>query len=89
MLSRVALAGRMLYSPHLTSQAGKLWQTCYDRYGEGSGYRIDVSQEFQDHFETNEDALATASKVENQVKALWFQIVIDALLEASSFEPDQ
>lgn len=85
LLSRGALAGRMLYAPHLTSQAGALWQACYDRYGEGGGYRVDVSQQFQTHFDTNQDALATALKVENQVKALWIQMVIDALLEASFF----
>ena len=85
LLSRGALAGRMLYAPHLTSQAGALWQACYDRYGEGGGYRVDVSQQFQTHFDTNQDALATALKVENQVKALWIQMVIDALLDASSF----
>jgi hypothetical protein len=89
LLSRVALAGRMLYAPHLTSQAGALWQACHDRYGEGGGYRIDVSQQFQTHFDTDNDALASALKVENQVKALWIQMVIDALLEASSFEEEE
>lgn len=39
VLSRVALAGRMLYAPHLQGQAGELWRACHDRYGEGSGYR--------------------------------------------------
>lgn len=89
LLSRVALAGRMLYAPHLTSQAGALWKACSDRYGEGGGYRIDVSQQFQTHFDTDNDALATALKVENQVKALWIQIVLDALLDASSFEEEK
>jgi transcriptional regulator with XRE-family HTH domain/polyhydroxyalkanoate synthesis regulator phasin len=88
MLSRVALAGRMLYAPHLLGQAGALWQACYDRYGEGGGYRIDVSQQFETHFDTNVDALATMVKVESQVKALWLQMVIEALIEASSFAED-
>lgn len=85
LLSRVALAGRMLYAPHLLSHAGSLWQTCYDRYGEGGGYRVDVSQVFQSHFDSDTDALATAVKVENQIKVLWLQIVIEALTNASSF----
>lgn len=89
LLSRVALSGRMLYAPHLIGQAGALWQACYDRYGEGGGYRIDVSQQFQTHFDTDSDALAAALKVENQVKSLWIQMVIDALLEASSFEEEE
>lgn len=89
VLSRVALAGRMLYAPHLQSQAGALWQTCYNRYGAGGGYRVDVSQEFQDHFDTDTDARATAAKVENQVKALWLQIVVEALIEASSFSEEE
>lgn len=86
VLSRVALAGRMLYAPHLSGQAGDLWRTCHVRYGEGSGYRVDVSQEFQHHFDNDADALATAAKVEKQVNALWIQIVIDALVDASSFK---
>lgn len=89
LLSRVALSGRMLYAPHLTGQAAALWQACYDRYGEGGGYRVDVSQQFQTHFDTDSDALATALKVENQVKSLWIQMVIDALLEASSFVEEE
>ena len=88
LLSRVALAGRMLYAPHLASQAGELWQACFERYGEGGGYRVDVSQQFQDHFETNEDARATALKVENQVKDLWMQNVVDALIGSSSFDDE-
>ncbi len=87
--ARVALAGRMLYAPHLTGQATSLWSACNARYGAGSGYRVDVSEEFQDHFETDPDALATAQKVENQVKALWGQIVVDQLLAASAFEEEE
>jgi transcriptional regulator with XRE-family HTH domain len=86
LLSRVALSGRMLYTPHLTGNAVTLWKACYDRYGGGGGYRIDVSQQFQDHFDTDTDARATAEKVENQVKALWKQIVLDSLVEGSAFE---
>ena len=89
MLSRVALAGRMLYAPHLLGQAGALWQACLSRYGAGSGYRVDVSQQFQDHFDTDSDALATALKVENQVRALWLQFIIEALIDASSFNEDE
>lgn len=85
LLSRGALSGRMLYAPHLSNHAGALWQACYNRYGEGGGYRVDVSQQFQTHFESDADALTTAGKVENNVKTLWIQIVIDALIEASSF----
>jgi hypothetical protein len=79
----------MLYSPHLLSEAGDLWQACFDRYGEGSGYRVEVSQQFQDHFDTNTDALATAVKVENQVKLPWLQIVIDPLIATSLFAEDE
>lgn len=89
LLSRVALAGRMLYAPHLTGQAGDLWHACYVRYGEGGGYRIDVSDLFQTHFDSNSDALATSVKVENQVKALWAQIVINPLKDAASFEGEE
>ena len=88
LLSRVALAGRMLYAPHLSGQATALWNACYARYGAGGGYRIDVSDQFQNHFDTDVDALATAAKVESQVKALWIQIVIDPLKTEASFGND-
>lgn len=85
LLSRVALAGRMLYAPHLLNHADDLWEACLDRYGEGSGYRVDVSLQFQTHFDTNSDATATTVKAENQVKALWSEIVIEPLIENSAF----
>lgn len=86
LLSRVALAGRMLYAPHLTGNATALWSACNARYGGGGGYRVDVSEEFQEHFETDTNALATARNVEKQVESLWIQIVIDPLKDASSFD---
>ena len=88
LLSRVALAGRMLYAPHLSGHAASLWQACHARYGLGGGYRVDVSAEFERHFNSDADALATASKVETQVQALWNQMVIDRLRKASAFEAE-
>ena len=85
LLLRVALAGRMLYAPHL-QQASSLWRACQARYGAGSGYRVDVSEQFQDHFDNDPDAMATAEKVEAQVNALWNQMIIDRLVESSSFD---
>lgn len=88
LLSRVALAGRMLYAPHLLGHATALWQTCNNRYGGGAGYRVDVSQQFEDHFDTDPNALETAAKVESQVKILWEQLVIDLLIDESSFDEE-
>jgi transcriptional regulator with XRE-family HTH domain len=51
-LSRVALAGRTLFSPYL-NQAIEMWDKCEKRYGGGTGYRVDVSGIFQDQFETD------------------------------------
>ena len=87
LLSRVALAGR---NALLTSFDRKRDGPCGAPATLGmvpeSGYRVDVSEQFQHHFDTNSDALNTAAKVEAQVKALWAQIVIDPLKEASAFD---
>lgn len=88
LLIRAALSGRMLYAPHLLNHAGGLWNACKVRYGAGSGYRVDVSGEFERHFETDKDALATAQKVEGQLAVLWSQIVIEPLKASASFDEE-
>jgi transcriptional regulator with XRE-family HTH domain len=87
-LTRVALAGRTLFSPYL-NQAREMWEKCENRYGGGSGYRVDVSSIFQTSFESDEDALTTLQKVEGQVISIWSQIVVDPLAEAASFEDEE
>ncbi|MGM4998259.1 hypothetical protein AB8A05_05935 [Tardiphaga sp. 538_B7_N1_4] len=87
-LTRVALAGRNLYSPYL-SQAVDMWDKCEARYGAGSGYRVDVSAIFQAQFEGDPNAMTATEKVEAQVGSIWEQIVIDPLLEAAAFEDEE
>jgi transcriptional regulator with XRE-family HTH domain len=86
-LTRVALAGRNLFSPYLSEATG-MWEKCEKRYGGGSGYRIDVSGIFQDQFESDAGAMTTSQKVESQVAAIWEQIIVDPLQSASSFEDE-
>lgn len=87
-LSRVALAGRTLYSPYLR-QATEMWGKCEKRYGAGGGYRVDVSGIFQEEFENDEGALATSQKIEHQVAAIWNQIIVEPLERAASFEDEE
>ena len=87
-LTRVALAGRTLFSPYLR-QATDMWEKCERRYGAGGGYRVDVSGIFQEQFETDEGALATSQKVEQQVAAIWSQIIIDPLESSASFDDEE
>jgi transcriptional regulator with XRE-family HTH domain len=87
-LTRVALAGRTLFSPYL-SHAADMWEKCERRYGGGAGYRVDVSGIFQEQFESEGTAVATSQKVENQVAAIWNQIVIEPLETAASFEDEE
>jgi hypothetical protein len=54
-----------------------------------SGYRVDVSGIFLDQFENDERALATSQKVENQVAAIWGQIIIEPLESAASFDDEE
>lgn len=87
-LTRVALAGRTMYSPYL-GQATQMWEECADRYGGGAGYRVDVSSIIQSQFETDGGALETSRKVESQVASIWIQIIIDPLKNAASFSDDE
>jgi transcriptional regulator with XRE-family HTH domain len=87
-LTRVALAGRTLFSPYL-GQAAEMWDKCEKRYGGGTGYRIDVSGIFQEQFESDGGALTTSQKVESQVAAIWSQIIIDPLESAASFQDEE
>ena len=84
-LTRVALAGRTLFSPYL-SQATDMWNKCEERYGAGAGYRVDVSAILGDQFENDERAITTSVKIESQITAIWSQIVIEPLESAASFE---
>ncbi|MBZ0147437.1 MAG: hypothetical protein K8F62_07825 [Pseudorhodoplanes sp.] len=87
-LTRVALAGRNLFSPYL-SEATEMWEKCEKRYGGGAGYRIDVSGIFQEQFESDAGAMTASQKVESQVAAIWEQIIIDPLQSASSFDDEE
>lgn len=87
-LTRVALAGRNLFSPYLSEATG-MWEKCEKRYGGGSGYRIDVSGIFQEQFESDTGAMTTSQKVESQVAAIWEQIIVDPLQSASSFKDEE
>lgn len=85
--SRAALTGRVCFSPYLKS-ATKLWRDCEARYGAGQGYRIDVSDIFQDHFEKDQEAIAARSRVESSLIKIWNELVIEPLKEAISFEEE-
>lgn len=87
-LTRVALAGRNMFSPYL-GQASEMWEKCEARYGGGAGYRVDVSSIFQDQFENDAAATTAAQKTEAQVAAIWEQIVIDPLRESSAFVDEE
>ena len=77
-LTRIALAGRTVFSPYL-DQAAEMWDECERRYGAGAGYRVDVSGILQDQFESDAGAIATSQKIENQVISIWGQIIIEPL----------
>lgn len=87
-LNRAALAGRVLFTPHLEG-AASLWRDCSDRYGEGGGYRLDVSDIVQKHFEEDREAIATSDKIESSLMKLWSELVIVPLMKTVNFEPDE
>lgn len=86
-LNKAALTGRVYFSSHLKS-ADSLWTACERRYGQGQGYRIDISDLFMKHFEEDEGALAARTKVDGALQKLWKDLVIEPLLGAVSFEDE-
>jgi hypothetical protein len=86
-LTKAALTGRVSYSPYLEG-ATELWAACEERYGNGSGYRIDISNIFQTHFEEDEHALRARDRVNSALEKSWRTIVINPLPEAADFDSD-
>lgn len=84
-LSRAALVGRISFARHLEG-ADELWSDCDKRYGEGSGYRIDVSDLFLKHFEENESARTATQKVDTLLMKIWHDVVSKPLKDAVYFE---
>ena len=86
-LNRAALAGRVSFTPYLEN-ATQLWSDCSARYGAGSGYRVDISDIFQSHFEEDDGAITAGNKIEASLRKIWGEIVIDPLMEVVNFEPE-
>lgn len=84
-LARAALTGRVCFSAYLKS-AKDLWKDCEARYGAGVGYRVDISDIFQEYFENDQAARDAANKVELALTKIWIEVVIDPLKEAVNFE---
>ncbi|HWI81513.1 helix-turn-helix transcriptional regulator [Ramlibacter sp.] len=80
-LARSALIGRVSYSPYLDN-ATEMWNDCAHRYGAGSGYRVDVADIFQTHFEEDDEAQAAKEKVEAALANAWIDLVIERLRAA-------
>lgn len=84
-LNKAALTGRISFAGHLKG-ADQLWSDCEQRYGEGIGYRIDISDIFLNHFEEDPDALSANQKVDASLMKIWREIIINPLKETVSFE---
>lgn len=87
-LVKAALNGRVSYSPYLEG-AVNLWKACEKRYGSGSGYRVDISDIFQNHFEEDKNALSARDRVNAALEKGWRDIVIDPLREAADFDSEE
>ena len=84
-LRRTELMGRIAFS-HYLKGTQTLWNDCETRYGAGSGYKLDVSDIFQRHFEEDGGAIAASNKVEASLTKIWSELVIDPLMETVHFE---
>lgn len=87
-LVKAALNGRVSYSPYLEG-AVNLWKACEKRYGSGSGYRVDISDIFQTHFEEDKNALSARDRVNAALEKGWRDIVIDPLRTAAEFDSEE
>jgi transcriptional regulator with XRE-family HTH domain len=87
-LTKAALTGRVCYSPYLEA-AVQLWRECEQRYGFGVGYRVDISDIFQTHFEEEEGAINARNRVNAALERNWREIVINPLRHAAEFETEE
>lgn len=87
-LKRAALIGRVSYSPYL-EQADGLWTDCSNRYGVGTGYRVDVSDIFFTHFEGDSEAQNANDKVQSSLQKFWQDLVITSLRQAIGYQVEQ
>ena len=85
-LNKAALTGRVSFAP-LLKEAGDFWKQCRDLYGEGKGYRMNISDIFLKFFEEDPSALETAVKVESSLAEIWGDVVINPLMKAANYEP--
>lgn len=88
LLTKAALTGRVSYAPYLEG-ATELWRACEERYGNGSGYRIDISDIFQTHFEEDKNALRARDRVNAALEKGWREIVIKPLQQAANFDSEE
>jgi hypothetical protein len=69
--------GESTFKPALKN-ATDLWQRCADRYGQGSGYRVDVSESVKDWFEQSRQ-VELHELLESHVVRSWDEQVIGQL----------
>jgi transcriptional regulator with XRE-family HTH domain len=84
-LNKAALSGRISFAPCLEN-ATKLWKECQERYGEGTGYRVDISDILQKYFEENKQVLEARGKVDAALAKNWRELVITPLLAAVAYD---
>ncbi len=84
-LNKAALTGRVTFAPYLEGASG-LWSECENRWGAGSGYRVDISDIFQKHFEEDVAAVEASERVNASLAKIWRQIVIEPLKAAVNFD---
>lgn len=78
--------GRDAYGELLSN--ADIWTETAERYGQGAGYKRDITAAWRTWFETTEGVHQTASKVSERLQDAWRVWVLEPLLRATRAHPD-
>jgi transcriptional regulator with XRE-family HTH domain len=87
-LKKALSVGKTIFKPHL-DDALDLWGRCIARRGGGAGYRDNIAQMIQEWFETTPDLNKVRRKVEAALNTEWNEVVLERLIAATEFQPDE
>ncbi|MGX5851508.1 helix-turn-helix domain-containing protein [Mesorhizobium sp. PL10] len=85
-LAAARTIGRDAYGELLSD--ADIWTQTAERYGQGAGYKRDITAAWRNWFETTEGVRQTASKVSERLQDAWSVWVLEPLMRATRVQPD-
>ena len=87
-LTRALAIGETIFVPYL-DDAGDLWEACAHRWGQGPGYKGDISRMLEEWFEGNSELSQARDDLDAALNAAWEEVIIERLTSATHWEDDE